>query len=522
MKAFTAARFSYASAFALSALVGACSESSPGGYQGHPQGGATSGGANSGGLNVALGGSPSSGGSSVSGGAASLGGANTSGGALATGGAGGTGGVSGSTGGSANAGFGAGGSASGGSASGGSASGGSASGGSASGGTASGGTASGSGGGSGAGSGGAKASGGAGGSSGGATSSSGGKASTGGATSCTSIVSTATRPQLQASAAAMYTIQNYLAKAGPTTNLVTDNWDPTAGLSAASLTADFTVAKDGSGTHDTVQAAINSATGTARRNILLKPGTYREIVSVPNSAAPITLYGADADATKVVIVSSRSADAAGGTGASAILTSKANGFQLLNLTVSNDFATPEEGDGIQAVAFYSTGDKAVLHNVRLHGFQDTLYLDTPNATTVARVYVKNSFIEGDMDFIFGRATVVFQGSTIHYLSSRRKTNSGVHFAPSTHVDNPLGFLVIGCTFTAEASAPANKISLGRSWDTSSVTPTPNGQAVIRESVMGAHINRAAPWEKAATSGRAYSATGNRFNEYCNSGPGSGG
>jgi len=31
----------------------------------------------------------------------------------------------------------------------------------------------------------------------------------------------------------------------------------------------------------------------------------------------------------------------------------------------------------------------------------------------------------------------------------------------------------------------------------------------------------APWAAAATSGRAYSATGNRFNEYCNSGPGAG-
>jgi pectinesterase len=87
------------------------------------------------------------------------------------------------------------------------------------------------------------------------------------------------------------------------------------------------------------------------------------------------------------------------------------------------------------------------------------------------------------------------------------------------VANNFGFLVTGCNFTSDATAPANKISLGRSWDQGGVTPTPNGQAVVRESTLGPHINRTSPWAAAATSGRAFSATGNRFAEYCNSGPG---
>jgi pectinesterase len=173
------------------------------------------------------------------------------------------------------------------------------------------------------------------------------------------------------------------------------------------------------------------------------------------------------------------------------------------------------------VALYTTGDTTVLENVRLHGFQDTLYLDSPAATTVSRVYIKNSFIEGDTDYIFGRATVVIVGSTLQYLSSRKGTGSGVYMAPSTHVDNPHGFLVTGCNFTADVGAPTNKISLARSWDQSSVTPTPNGQAVVRESILGAHISKTAPWAAAATSGRVFSADGNRFSEYCNSGPGAG-
>ena len=333
---------------------------------------------------------------------------------------------------------------------------------------------------------------------------------------CTSPhASTSTRPQLNSSEAANYTIARYLASSP-------DTWDPTAGLGAASsFTANFTVAADGSGTHTTVQAALTAAaSGTARRYILVKPGTYRGVVSITGST-PITLYGADTDATRVVIVNSNSAADAGGTGASATFTTKAAGFQLMNLTISNDFPTPTSGSNIQAVALYTTGDKTVLQNVRLHGFQDTFYADSSSATAIARVYVKDSFIEGDTDFIFGRAVLVIDGGTIHYLASRKGTGSGVHFAPSTHVDNMYGFLATRVNFTAESGAPSNKISLGRSWDQSSTTPTPNGQAVVRESMLGGHISQTAPWAAAATSGRAYSATGNRFDEYCNSGPGAG-
>jgi len=349
----------------------------------------------------------------------------------------------------------------------------------------------------------------------------GGVVGTGGSMpTCGAIASTSTRPQLTSAQAADDTRLKYLAQHGTLGSLTTDNWDPTAGLgSAAAFTPNFTVAADGSGTHKTVQAAIDAASGSARQYILVKPGTYREIVSISSSKPPITLYGTDSDASKVVIVNNQTATSAGGTAQSATLTSKENGLQLLNLTVSNDYPSPNSTS--QALALYTTGDTTVLENVRLHGFQDTLYIDTPGATTVSRVYIKDSFIEGDTDYIFGRATAVIDHSTLNYLSSRKGTGSGVYLAPSTHVDNPHGFLVIGCNFTSDAGAPSNKISLGRSWDQGGVTPTPNGQAVVRESTLGTHISKAAPWAAAATSGRAYTANGNRFFEYCNSGPGAG-
>jgi pectinesterase len=171
------------------------------------------------------------------------------------------------------------------------------------------------------------------------------------------------------------------------------------------------------------------------------------------------------------------------------------------------------------VALYTTGDKNVLQNVRLHGFQDTLFVDIASETRTSRVYIKDSFIEGDTDFIFGGATLVIDGGTINYLSSRKPSGGGACLAPSTRVDDSHGFLVTGCTFTAATTALPNKVSLGRSWDEGGITPTPNGQAVVRESTLGIHIRKLDPWAAAATSARPFSASGNRFSEYCNTGPG---
>ena len=242
---------------------------------------------------------------------------------------------------------------------------------------------------------------------------------------CLHAASSETRPQLSEAEAAVLDVHEYLAQAGRIGALTVDSWDPTAGLPAAeTLTPDFTVAADGSGTHTTVQAAISASGGPERRYILIKPGTYRETVTILSAAPPLTLYGLG-DASEVTIVEGKSAETAGGTSGSATFTVKSTGFQALNLTISNDFPTPTSGSGLQAVALHTQGDQTVLQNVVLHGFQDTLYLDSTSDSLVARVYIKDSLIEGDTDFIFGRATAVLEDCTIRYLASRRGTSSGI-------------------------------------------------------------------------------------------------
>ena len=180
------------------------------------------------------------------------------------------------------------------------------------------------------------------------------------------------------------------------------------------------------------------------------------------------------------------------------------------------------------------GDRQIFENVRVLGNQDSLSLRTPNAETVLRGYFTGCFVEGDTDFIFGRATVVFDGCTIRSITSR--TAGGVVLAPSTDSRNPYGFLVTRSAFTADATAGAASTHLGRAWDESQVDVAtytsnvasgvyPNGQALVRESTLGPHIQGVGPWRSAATTNRAYSSVAgavpaNRFYEFANGGAGS--
>jgi len=343
---------------------------------------------------------------------------------------------------------------------------------------------------------------------------------------------TASRPILTTAQAASFTVLSYLSRTGSVTAPTVDNWNPTMGVGdVATFTPNFTVAMSG-GTHTSVQAAITAAgTGTTRVFIRVMPGTYREVVCVPTNAAPITLYSTNADASQTTIVynhlagttvdavvntCSAPSGATYGTSGSATFAAFGAGFMAKNVTFSNDGDEPTSGN-IQGVALSTRNDKLVFENVRLLGNQDTLLVGTNSVANIMRAYFKNATIEGDVDFICGRGTAVFDGGTIRLVTSSRRS-TGNMLAPSTDSRNPYGFLVIGATITAVSGATASGMTLGRAWDESQgdvATYTmniqngmayPNGQAVVRDSMLGAHVNRTAPWARAATTDRPFSST----------------
>jgi pectate lyase/pectin methylesterase-like acyl-CoA thioesterase len=318
------------------------------------------------------------------------------------------------------------------------------------------------------------------------------------------------RPQLDATAAARHRAVDYLAE-GPSP------WQPAA-VEVESWQPDFVVAEDGSGTHRTVQAAVDAlparadgATATRPWIIRVRPGTYRGPLCVRDKA-PLRLIGEPGDARAVTLVDSRynglpkapgaaahpclpptPADRHGTSGsATAVIASP--DVLLAHLTIANDATRPGAAalhDGAQAVALMTVADRIQLENVRLVSHQDTFYVRRPTPQAPARVFVRGSVIAGDVDFVFGNATLVIDDSTLVSRSDRAR--AGVVLAPSTPADAGLGFLVQRSRFVADAELPAGSVSLGRAWD-EGVAPgtwragvSPNGQAVVRDSLLGPHI-----------------------------------
>ncbi|MET7400940.1 pectinesterase family protein [Dactylosporangium sp. NPDC005572] len=261
----------------------------------------------------------------------------------------------------------------------------------------------------------------------------------------------------------------------------------------------LTVAADGSGDLTSIQAAVDAipAGNSETFTIKIKPGVYRGQVVVPADKQNVVFRGQGPDPTAVVVSDERAngtpkpEGGTWGTSGSASVTISGAGFSARNLTFANTFdeAAHPEFTGHQAVAVLTRADRVVFDNVRFLANQDTLYLNSVDAATVNRVYLRKCYVEGDVDFIFGRATAVLDRCRVHSLDRGSATNNGYVTAASTSLSNPYGFLFSECRLTGTA-APGT-VYLGRPWHPSN-DPNAVAQTVIRDSVLDAHI-RAAPW-----------------------------
>jgi pectinesterase len=212
------------------------------------------------------------------------------------------------------------------------------------------------------------------------------------------------------------------------------------------------VASDGSAEFKTVQAAINAAPQTTTREqpwtILVKPGTYREVVYIQREKRHVRLIGEDAATT--VITFNLNASAVGpdgekiGTFRTPTVQIDADDFTLENLTLENT-----AGPTGQALAVRVDGDRVVFRNCRFLGWQDTILINR------GRQYFENCYIAGATDFIFGGATAWFEACELHIAGN------GYITAASTPPDAAYGFVFNRCRITA--AKPDVKTYLGRPW-----------------------------------------------------------
>jgi pectinesterase len=252
------------------------------------------------------------------------------------------------------------------------------------------------------------------------------------------------------------------------------------------------VAVDGSGDFRSVQAAVDAApeSNLDRTTIQIAPGTYVGLVVIPRSKINLSFVGAGTDKTILSYalavndpVPANAPDKMFGTGVIVL----GDGFEARDLTFRNS-----SGDHGQAMALRVQADRVSITNCRLLGWQDTLLAHS------GRQYYRDCYIEGRVDFIYGRATAVFDRCEIH------SKNGGYITASSAEQDQPFGFVFLDCRITGWG-APAY---LGRPWrDYAAV-------AFIRCEI-GAHI-RAEGWHNWSKPEREQTA---RFAEFGNTGRG---
>lgn len=234
---------------------------------------------------------------------------------------------------------------------------------------------------------------------------------------------------------------------------------------------DVTVAKDGTGDFITVQEAVDRAPSGRKEPyiIFIKEGTYEEIITVPKSKNFLLFKGEDARKTILTFGNYASKldpnSKEYGTSGSASVFIKGDDFSAENISFENS-AGMTAG---QALAINISGNRAAFKDCRFLGHQDTFY-----AGNGTKQYLKNCYIEGTVDFMFGGSTAVFEDCIIHSL------RDGYLTAASTPEGQKYGYVFINSKLTAAEGVKAASVYLGRPW-------RPNSNVVFVNCEMGQHI-----------------------------------
>lgn len=259
------------------------------------------------------------------------------------------------------------------------------------------------------------------------------------------------------------------------------------------------VAADGSGDYRTVQAAFDAVPdgNTSWLTIAIKPGTYKEKLTLGKGKNHVRLLGEDAARTILTFDDyHQRLDANGkeiGTTGSASIHLYGDDFLAENITFANS-----AGPVGQAVAAWVSGDRSCFRHCRFLGFQDTLYTFGYGS----RQLYEDCYIEGTVDFIFGASTAWFEQCT---LVGKR---GGFFTAASTPDTTRYGYVFNHCRLLGAPDAPAGSFYLGRPW-------RPYAKVVYLACELGAVVQPAG-WDEWGKTSNQQTAT---YAEYQSSGPG---
>ena len=219
------------------------------------------------------------------------------------------------------------------------------------------------------------------------------------------------------------------------------------------------VAQDSSGDYTTVQAAFDAVPDfyTGKYTIFVKKGVYKEKLFLDRNKVNVILIGENRNETILTYddYSGRVVDNTTiGTSTSYSVAIDADDFVAQTITFQNS------SQAAQAVALRTNGDRQAYYYCNMLGFQDTYY--TWGGRGTGRIYNKNCYIEGSVDFIFGRDIAVFDSCEIH-----ENRNGGTLTAASTEADSKFGYVFLNCQITIDDIGfdgnPITSFALGRPW-----------------------------------------------------------
>ncbi|KAL6660185.1 hypothetical protein ACP70R_002307 [Stipagrostis hirtigluma subsp. patula] len=262
---------------------------------------------------------------------------------------------------------------------------------------------------------------------------------------------------------------------------------------------------DGVGSFACVQDAVDAVPldNQVRTIIRIAPGVHRQPLYIPKTKNFITLCGSpikdtviswDNKATRIqhTQVVPRPSSQGTGTFGDATVIVEGDDFIAENIIFRN--SAPQVSG--QAVSVRVTADRCAFYNCQFLGWQETLHLHA------GKQYLKNCYIEGNYDFIYGNSTALLEHCHIHCKSSGYIAAHGRKSSSES-----TAFVFFKCVITGNGEAAY--MYLGRPWE-------PFGRVVFAETFMDRCIEPAGwhNWDKTENEKTAC------FYEYRCSGPGS--
>ncbi|KAJ6840060.1 pectinesterase 31 [Iris pallida] len=262
------------------------------------------------------------------------------------------------------------------------------------------------------------------------------------------------------------------------------------------------VASDCSCEYRTVQSAIDAVPlhNRVRTVIQVAPGCYREPIYVAKTKNLITLAASRPETTIIswnntaASITHTQESCVIGTGTFACGTAIIEGEDFIAENITFENSAPQ-GSG-QAVALRVTADRCTFYNCRFLGWQDTLYLH------YGKQYLRDCYIEGSVDFIFGNSTALLEHCHIHC-----KSQGFITAQSRKSPQESTGYVFLRCVISGNGGSSYSY--LGRPWG-------PFGRVVFAYTWMDACIKPVGwhNWDKCENERSAC------FYEYRCFGPGS--